>query len=817
MGKKPDGTPYVEYYISMLLGFCQGPVDELMQIVVKDKELFEDGESYSNGVSISVNKPDLFGGHLREGGLVGTVEYLPGRGDQEAPESLANRVGLTVNHMPGMRGQAVLWFHGDDNSGAKGFAVGCNSPGVPAIYARFRNAMKRLDNNVHTIVSPDGKRYDCNPANMIFEALTHKNLMGGNASQINQNSGPRSFNACAATLNDEEFGMSLLWDGQSSVETYIQGILDHINGIVYFNPFTGKLDMVLLRDDYDPDTLPQLGPDNAVLEQFRRPLWGETINEIVVEWTNPKNEEKETITYQDLGNIAMQGDVVSESRSFEGIRNKELAGKVCARELRAASSPLATATIRVNRSVEKFLPGSLFKLQWPARNIENLIMRVMEIDWGTVDDSEITLNCVEDVFGFPYAEFIEPDETHWEPPTLDPDEVALDGVEVLFRATPKSLINRRAPAATGYSLSDDKYNQIAISTYVLPTDAQFDVNYYIPHRPSVNTLGEEGWYPLGEKRVVGHTLLVEEIGQEVTSRIKLEETIGPGDWPQVGWLGMFVGADEFSDELFVFQRYWGNNEWTIRRGVLDTIPAKKWTAGTRVIIQPNNYNGYDWSPRFAYTSERYKFQFRTSEGLSNLDLTNEITTNRPDRPYRPYRPANCKIEATLFGTEDQSQELIPGNTSIFQKEHVPRNWTITCTWNRRNRDAEDNVWLAWDDDDVPPEDGQTTELIFLAGGTEVSRVTGLTGTSYTFDIVETTARMLNMSVKFISRRPHPDIPEGIESLQGMEIDLKLYIKGYGSDWGYLWGGWPEGLVLTEIEDFNANGLLPRTDVEVSND
>src|SRR5690606_15498728 len=124
-----------------------------------------------------------------------------------------------------------------------------------------------------------------------------------------------------------------------------------------------------------------------------------------------------------------------------------------------------------------------------------------------------------------------------------------------------------------------------------------------------------------------------------------------------------------------------------------------------------------------------------------------------------------------------------------------------CTWNNRNRWAEDQTWLAWDDPEVPPEEGQTTEIIFMNGGAEYHRITGLTGNSHEFHIVETTKRLEELTLKFVSRR------NGLESLQGMKIDLLLYMKGFGSDWGYLWGGWPTTDVLTDIES-DLEGYLP---------
>lgn len=815
MGKKPDGPPYINYYISMLLGYCHGPVDQFMQLTIKDKTIFEEdgSESYTEQAVIPINEPDLFGGNLREGGLVGTMEYMPGGITQLAPQSLADRVGLTPTTMPGFRGQAVLWFHGDDNSGAKGFRVGSNSPSVPAIEARFRRASRTLDNNVPIILSPDETRHNSNPANMIWECFTDTTWgMSGVASQLDM----ASFNAAAQTLNDENFGMSLLWDVQSPIEDFVQNILNHINGIYFFNPFTGKGVLKLLRDDYDVDSLPELGPDNCVLDTFRRPLWGETINEITLSWTNPKTEDDETITFQDLGNIAMQGDVSPDTRDFAGIRDRALAGDVCSRELRQAAAPLASAKIKVDRRKQTFLPGDVFAFRWPERDIERIIMRVLDIDWGTVDNALITLNCLEDIFGLPYAKFEEPSGTTWEPPGKDPDDPLFEGFEYMFRATPYSLLATHAPFFGGYTFDDTTYNLIGINSYVLPTDAQFDLGSYLLYRPGIDTLGDETWNFIGEKWVVGHTALAQAIGEGVTTTIKLDTMIGPGDWPREKFMGFFVGADEFTDELFTFVARTEEGDWIIRRGILDTIP-RAWPAGTKVIIQSTAYNGYDFTERFADTSERYRFKIRTSLGIS--EFSPPVSTVRPDRPYRPYRPANVKIVDTMFGLSDEGQFIDPADVDMFKNRHEPRTWQVHCSWSRRNRFTEDKSWLAWDDADVTPEIDQTTEIIIYAGDEEIDRIVGITGTSYDLDLTAHTGRLTSLRLKFISRRPHPDVPEGLESLQGVTIKLRLYYKGFGSDYDYLWGGWPdlEENFMTDIEDANMVGLLGRMDGELDND
>lgn len=821
MGKKPDGIPYVDYYISMHLGFCRGPVDRWVGLRVKDKQLFKDEQQYFDSVKISVNEPELFGGNLREGGLVGDVYFMNGEGNSEAPKALANRVGLTPETMPAYRGKTTFFFCGNEDTGTKGFKVGSNMPNVPNIEAELIRNSRQLDNNVPVILSPDDRWRDSNPANIIFECLIRNDLMGGTRDQIDED----VFNEAAYTLADENFGLSLQWNGTGEIEAFIQEVLSHIDALMFFNPYTGKMHLKLMRKDYVREELPGIGPDQCVMDTFRRPLWGETVNEIVVTWTDPRNEKPKSVTYQDNANISMQGQTVSETRDMRGIRNRQLANDVCARELRRASAPLASGMLRVQRSFRKedgspFLPGDCFILTYPKYGIVQAIFRILEIDWGTVDKAMVTWKIVEDVWGLDFAKYDDPDDTAWTPPEKDPNEIGV--YEYLFRATPASIIRRRAPvpgADRDSYLDDDLYNQIAINTYILPTDEQFDLQHYIAYRPGVNTLGEEEWVSVGEKSVVGHTTLVGSIGQAVKSVITIEPTIGPGTWPKAGFLGMLLGEDEFSDELFTFEERVGEDEegraqWRIRRGILDTIP-RAWTPGARIIIHANNYNGYDWSPRFADVAERYRFAVRTSLGIS--EMSNEVTTTRPDRPYRPYRPANVRVGGTMFGAEDQSQKLPDVEEQYpFNLEHVPRQWIIPLQWSRRNRFSEDLSWLAWNDADVPPEPGQTTEIIVRAGAKEIARITGLTGTSYDFDIAQYTYTLTKITLEFISRRPHPDIPEGIVSLQGIKIDLLLYIKGYGSDWDYFWGGWPYTDTLTEIEDADLIGLLPTVAGTVEN-
>jgi hypothetical protein len=129
-----------------------------------------------------------------------------------------------------------------------------------------------------------------------------------------------SFEDAGVVLYNEPLGLSMIWTRQSSIQDFIQEVLDHIQAALFVDPQTGLLTLKLIRGDYDVGTLPTIDPSNATLTNFGRKLWGEIVNEISVTWTNPDNEQDETVTVHDLASITTQGGIISDSRNYYGVR-----------------------------------------------------------------------------------------------------------------------------------------------------------------------------------------------------------------------------------------------------------------------------------------------------------------------------------------------------------------------------------------------------------------------------------------------------------------------------------------------------------------
>jgi hypothetical protein len=827
MTLKGGKQKYVQYYCSMDVAFCQGPVDSMQNVFFKEKPVYEvDGsEAMLFPGSRDIDKQDLFGDDEREGGIVGRLHYCDGSFTQLMPAEMAERLNFTPATGYAYRGICHLVLHGNDDSDRAGAKVATNSPNVPTMWGRFRRGSYALNTNDPIIVGFDGY-YNSNPAHIIYECLTNTVWgMGGNPDLINED----SFVYCASIMQSESLGLSMLWDTQSQIQEFISDVLDVINALYFFDPFIGQTRIKLLRDDYDRDSLLEFGPDDVVLKTFRRKLWGETINEVTVQFTDGTTEEQDSVTFQDDGNISMQdGAVVSETRSMHQIRHAEVAVSIAKRELTYGAAPLASVEFSVNRRRWKHLPGDVIKFRWPAYNIEQTILRVMEVDWGTVDNSEIHVKLVEDIFSFQLAEFALPQTPEWEDPKQDPESGDYSDLKPKFFAAPYSLIQQDFPNATEEDLSDDQYPRIMVGVIVSPPSAKLDENgdplpdqhdlqSFNLYVDAIGTTGDPEMAYVGEKTLTGSATFknpdpgIAGIPQAIETRIKIEGKHG-GDGPEIGRYAIISDRTEYFAEWVMFTEKHGDGEWTVARGIFDTVP-REWNNGTSIYFIGQSWDGYDMANALAFNTELYKLQPRTSAGLRDLENCSIVPDSRPDRPYLPYRPANVKIELTMFGGEDQTQ----GRWTETEDDDTwePRQWILNVTWSRRNRKMEDAVVRRWDDGDMEPEPGQTTAVLLFGqrrvayggggnvtdGGAgsgsgdpvdygEFTRISGLTGTSVAFDIYEYTQQYEDLSIQVISER------DGLTSLQSVVIDLGLYIKGYGSDWGYAFGGWPSGDAMT---------------------
>ncbi len=551
---------------------------------------------------------------------------------------------------------------------------------------------------------------DANPAHIIYECLTNTDWgMGSPTLAIDTD----SFNDAAQTLFDEAFGLSMLWTRQSSIESFVQEVLDHIQAVLYVDPATGLLTLTLIRGDYDPVSLPDINPDNADLTSFSRKLWGDIVNEITVTWTNPQNEQDETITVQDDASIATQGGTVSDSRNYYGVRNAALAQDLAMRDLRSAGQPLASCQAEVDRTQWRLRPASVVTVTWPEYGLSGVVMRVTSVDYGKPGDPTIKLDLIEDVYGIDIGDYESAPSSEWTDPSAWP--VPITDVEIF---TLPLFLAMGSPAAE--FVATPEYPEV-VAGVLATTDAADTFGYELWDEFTLPN-GSTEWRKIVDGNIIGRAEIEAALDLEAVSTAVTFDTRGGQTFPTVGGF-VIIGEDgEDGNEIAMIDAAdYGAGEYELVRGVLDTVP-RAWPVGTAVWFVDDSTLFEDSQVRSSGETVDYKLLTRTSRALLALDAATLESYTLTDRPWQPNRPADVQAYGEAWSSE----------TAMIDAVARPDPW-VTCTWANRNRLLEDSVVLAWTDGDVTPEVGQTTRIEVLAwDGTPLVTHDALTGT--TFDV-----------------------------------------------------------------------------------
>lgn len=113
MSSKSGGTQGYRYYMSLLSGLCRGPVNEVCEIRVGDKEAWT-GHACSNARQY-IDNNNLFGGDDKEGGIQGPFRVYMGAKDQVllgAVDDVPDLKGSIGGRVSEMRGVVTLWYDG---------------------------------------------------------------------------------------------------------------------------------------------------------------------------------------------------------------------------------------------------------------------------------------------------------------------------------------------------------------------------------------------------------------------------------------------------------------------------------------------------------------------------------------------------------------------------------------------------------------------------------------------------------------------------------------------------------------------------------
>lgn len=540
------------------------------------------------------------------------------------------------------------------------------------------------------------RQVDMNPAHIVYQCLTDSAWgMGYPTAAIDA----ASFSAAADALYTEGFGLSFLWAQQETIENFIQLVLDHIGALLYVKPDTGAFALKLIREDYDRDTLAQYGPTTLIsATDYQRQAWGETVNEITVVYTDPCTGKDSPVTAQDMANVQIQGGVVAQTRNYPGIRSVELAQRVALRDLQSVSTPLARIRLTATRAAWQVFPGEVFRLSWPEYDIDDVVYRALSVNLGTLQNGEIIIDAVEDVFGLPSNTYLAEQPSEWENPANPP---APAPYRKLIEAPYWDLVRNLSAADMAYV---DNLAGYLETLAVRPSgDA---INYSIHART-----GAADYTGRGNGDFCPSATIVEALGKTTTAI-----TLANGVDLDLVTAGGYAVIDNEYVLVSAIDATAGTA--TLSRAVLDTVPDTH-AAGARIWFA-DGWQGLDQTEAVDAEVVDVKLLPITGQGELNIILAPADNITFDQRQCRPYPPGNLKFSGSISPASSDYPTDIYGDLSL--------------SWAHRDRTLQTAYLVEQDEASIGPEAGTTYTVEIREGATLVESASGITGTSYTATI-----------------------------------------------------------------------------------
>lgn len=733
MAKGGSVTVGYRYFMSLHMGLCRGPIDELVQINVGDVRAWPipDGDSETTsgkmfvaqgpgGVGVAmwesgaathvdaseintislpggsvttkqINAPNLFGGDKKEGGIQGTMNMLWGRASQLVPANIAALMGGLV---PSFRGVASIFYDG----------LLCSLNPYPKTWTfRVRRVTSGWDGAVW---QPDlaaiwmwyGRIKAMNGAHIIYECLTNRDWgRGYPRSWIND----ASFTAAAQKLYDEKFGLCIRWTRTQELSDFIQMVVEHIGGTLYVDPATGLISLDLMREAESGEAIPTFTYDTGLLkiDDDETASASEIINEMVVEWKDPVlNETRQARVHNQASLQANSGGVNNNKKSYEGIPEANLALLIAQRDLTVSANSLKRYKVALDRRAWAIVPGRRFRITASDRDISNLTLRAGKVEEQA--DGSFMVTALLDVFAMPARNYVAPEPIAWTQSSRTPQSA---NERLIQEASYRDMVLSLGPG----DLSTLMNTQAGIVTMAAKPSAM-SLGYRIHAKPDGGEydLGGTGAFvPAGTT-----TAFIGPHGGNIEVNLLANSILAPQN------LNIKVGAPVYvGSELCKILSVAGN-VFGIGRGCGDTIPVSH-PAGETVFFPGPLALDFDEHEYVSGEQVSVKLATFTSTSELKLDLTPADTLTMVGRHARPYPPAQVRINGIAFGQT--------GNLSR----------PIEFTWVHRNRLTIKDKLISHTDSGTPLEAGVTyTIRIYPSTGasTPVRTVSGITVNSWTY-------------------------------------------------------------------------------------
>lgn len=608
-----------------------------------------------------IDEPELFGGEGEGGGWTGQFCYYPGTFTQSVDEYLEEKIG--VGMVPGYRGVAHIVFHAND--------IG-EQPNLK----QMAFELSTFTSNLSVTCDDYGpvNTFDIEPAEAIAEIIMSKwRGLGKVSSNLNLD----SFREAATTLRNEKNGVSVMVTSSQTGKDVVSEILRQIDGVLYEEPETNEINLKLIRNDYDIDTIPVYDEDDIIdVKSFTKSSWHDLYSQVRVSFSSRDSDSGKVASAQDMAVANQIGGLKTANLSFPFCYDKALANRIAARELSKLSTPIFRMSVEMKRSSYHLRPGAVFKINWPSFGLENVVLRVQKHDFGSLLDNRVILDCVQDIFAVSDVVMSPPEETAWVNDKASPGFITTHSVAEL----PEALFNVLSlPPSNGFEsmvVFPRKPKTTSQRFSVVSGIAVGELDYLDPNKvPYPKSFLFSNDYPASAGFLTG----LDSVGFDAYSFIGTKDPESPGI-PNV-------------TESMIRNKYDGiiyaNGEWMAYEnattgGVRTISKVHRGLFGSSPVLHPADSVGYILTDEIigdgsisAELESTDTFRYKildtvgaTTKSRSSVERTNYEVVKTNDRPLRP---RNLKID----GSRDTSIKRSRVSTSVSWVASNRKNPTTT--------------------------------------------------------------------------------------------------------------------------------------------
>ena len=603
----------------------EGSEIELIEFMVDDDTLYR--SSSTGSFSAYVSDKTIFGSYEDgAGGMEGDFSYYSGA-DVQTVDTYANQI--TQGRQSQLRRLSYLVW--------KGGYVG-NTGNL----ASWQFIVKRI---IKPSVLPlayadvDG---GANAAYVIFDLLTNKNYgLGLPVAAIDI----ANFSSIASTLKNEGWGLNMIINEKGTISEILDNILSKIDCSININKSNGMIYMKLVRQDYNINDLITFDESNVVsVSNYSRSTSVAMTNQMKITYTDKNNNfQKTQISYKDLALSYQMSRGETAEADYSVLTNADLALRVAARDLLPLSTPLFKCNVVVNSVGEGLEVGDCVILSLKKYKITQVVMRILEIEYGSIEDPEVSISLIQDKFGFSYdiySKVLPP-----APPFVDYTAVPMDLkiVEAPFYFNEPTDIGGKI-IVFGQKLNGTQTNFTLTTKSSTDTDfiAANEIVDFCPVATIYTGFNEQA------------TSILTDVGSQLnTINSETDDDILQGD-------NLCIIIEGTKQEYIAFRSIASNvNGWgllNVRRGLLDSIPQSFTNAAKIYFI---NYGYQVNKGSFTGNIQARAITRTLKTELINTTIYSLTSTNRKSRPISP---GNLTVNSLSFS----SNMTIPASNIILR-------------------------------------------------------------------------------------------------------------------------------------------------------